>query len=136
MLALTTPIKERLAALPAFVGWAVRTGTDNTDRRIVPAVDVRCGGAGVSSKTKGMAMVAPEWTVTLITRRADDAAEMLDAAFAAVVASLHSWQPGSVGGRGWESLDLVRVTEPDFVDEGLVGSSLVFSTSAMYRGQS
>lgn len=135
MLALTAPLKARLAALPALTGWAVRTGSEQVDRRLVPAVDVRCGGAGVVDSRTGAAMVAPEWMVTLIVKRGDGAADQIEAAFAAVVGSLHNWRPGQLGGRGWEPLSLARVTEPLFDDAGVVGCELLFTTGARYMGQ-
>jgi hypothetical protein len=135
MLALTNPIKTRLAALPALTGWAVRMGSEGADRRLVPAADVRCNGAVVADSRTSAVMVAPEWTVTLVVKRGDAAAGQIDAAFAAVVDSLHNWMPGQHGGRGWEPLKLTRVTEPLFDDAGLVGCELVFSTGARYMGQ-
>lgn len=135
MLALTNPIKTRLAALPALTGWAVRTGSEEVDRRPVPAVDVRCVAAGVPDSRTSAVMVAPEWTVTIVVKRGDAAADQVDAAFAAVVGSLHNWMPGQQGGRGWEPLRLGRVTEPLFDNAGLVGCELVFTTGAKYMGQ-
>ena len=135
MLALTAPLKARLQALPQLTGWAVRTGTEHSERQIVPAADVRCSGAGVGDSKAGAAMVAPEWTVTLVVRRSDDAADQLDAAFAAVFSSLHNWLPGQHGGRGWEPLRLQRVTEPLLADNGLAGVEMTFTTGARYMGQ-
>lgn len=135
MLALTDPLKARLQALPTLYVWNVRTGTEHSDRRTVPAVDVRCNGASVADSRGGAALVAPEWTVTLVVHRSDTAAAELDAAFAAVFDSLHNWQPGTHGGRGWEPLRLQRVTEPAFADDGLVGCELTFTTGARYMGQ-
>lgn len=132
MLALESHLKTRLQALPALTGWAVRTGTELTDRRMVPAADVRCTGAGVPDSKAGAVMVSPEWTVTLVVRRSDQAADQLDAAFADVLASLHNWAPGQLGGRGWEPLRLGRVTEPQFAEDGLAGIELTFTTGARY----
>jgi hypothetical protein len=58
----------------------------------------------------------------------------LDVAFAATFASLHNWAPGQHGGRGWEALRTVRVQEPAFADEGVVGYEITFSTAARYIG--
>lgn len=135
MLAITASLKARLAALSVLTGWSVRTGTEQVDRRAVPAVDMRCGGAAVADSRTGAVMVAPEWTITLIVKRGDGAADQIDTAFAAVVECLHNWKPGQQGGRGWESLSLVRVTEPLFDDAGVVGCELVFTTGARYMGQ-
>lgn len=135
MLALEPLLKARLQTLSALTGWQVRTGTELCDRRTVPAADVRCTGAAVADSKAGRATVLPDWTVVLVVRRSDVAAEQIDAAFAAVVESLHNWMPGQQGGRGWEPLRLGRVSEPLFNDEGLAGYELTFSTSAVYRGQ-
>lgn len=135
MLALEAPIKARLQALPQLTGWAVRVGTEHADRRLAPAVDVRCPGAAIGDRKAGAVMVVPEWQITLVLRRGDDAAAQLDAAMAAVVGSLLGWQPGQHGGRGWEPMALVRITEPLLAEEGLTGYELTFSTSAMYMGQ-
>lgn len=135
MLALEAPIKARLQALPQLTGWAVRTGTDAADRAVVPAVHVRCAGAGVADRKAGAVLVAPEWQITLAVRRGPAAAEQLDSALSAVIESLHGWQPGQHGGRGWEPLTLARVTEPMLADEGVAGYQLDFSTGARYMGQ-
>lgn len=134
MLALAAPLKARLQALPALTGWQVRLGTDSADRRSLPAVDVRCTGASVLDSRTGAAMVAPEWTATLMARRDGDAAALLDAAFAAVFGSLHNWAPGQHGGRGWEALRAVRVQEPAYADEGVTGYEITFTTAARYMG--
>ena len=135
MLALEAPLKSRLQALPQLTGWAVRTGTEHADRRVVPAVDVRCAGAAVVDRKSGAVMVSPEWQVTLVLRRGHEAATQLDAAMTAVIESLHSWQPGQCGGRGWEPLVLSRITEPLLSDDGLTGYELAFSTAGLYTGQ-
>lgn len=132
MLALTTPLKLRLQALPALTGWAVRTGTDAGDRRAVPAVDVRCTAAAVRDSRTGRVTVVPEWLITLIVRRSDTAADQLDAAFAAVLGSVHDWMPGPQGGRNWEPLQLARVSEPMLAEEGVAGYELAFSTATVY----
>ena len=135
ILALANPLKARLAALPALAGWQVRLRTDSADRSELPAADLGCIGAGIADSKTGAAMVAPEWSVVLMARRGESAADALDAAFAAVFESLHNWMPGQHGGRGWEPLRLVRVQEPIFTDVGVVGYELTFSTAARYMGQ-
>ncbi len=132
MLALTTPLKTRLQALPQLTGWDVRTGTENADRRVVPAADVRCIGAGIADRKQGAVMLAPEWQVTLVVRRSDQAADELDAALAAVIGKLHGWRPPECGARGWEALSLARITELLLTDEGLAGYELTFTTAARY----
>ena len=135
MLALTTPIKTRLQALPALTGWAVRTNAEDADRATVPAADLRCLGASVADRRGSGVLVSPEWTVTLVVRRSATAAQEIDAALAAVIEALHGWMPGQQQGRGWEPLALTRISEPMLATEGLVGYELAFSTTALYRGQ-
>ena len=135
MLALGNPIKTRLQALPQLTGWQVRLCTELTDRRQVPAADVRMVGASMPSNRSTAATVAPQWVVTLIVRRSDTAADELDAAFTAVIASLHNWLPGQHGGRGWEPLRAVGSAEAPFSDEGVAAFEINFSTQALYAGQ-
>lgn len=135
MLALTNPIKTRLEALPQLAGWDVRTNVKAADRSKLPAVDLRCVGAAASATKTGAVMVAPQWLVTLMVERGDAAVERLDPAMTAAICSLHGWQPGQYGGRGWEAMALVRITEPEFASEGVVGYELTFSTSGLYTGQ-
>ena len=135
MLAIATPLKSRLQALPALTGWAVRTNAEDVERAPVPAADVRCLGASVADRRGTGVLVSPEWTVTLIVRRSDTAAEQIDTALAAVIGALHGWMPGQQQGRGWEPLALTRISEPMLATEGLVGYELAFSTTALYRGQ-
>lgn len=134
MLAITTALKERLQALPSVSGWAVRAGGESGDRREFPAIDVRCSGASVSPQGAA-AMLKPEWLVTIAVNRSATAADEIDAALSEVIESLHGWQPGSHGSRGWEQLNLQRVTEAIYTAEGLVGYELAFETAASYMGQ-
>lgn len=135
MLALYEPIKARLRGLAPLTAWAVRTNTDEVDRSILPAADVRFVGALVPTKRDGAVTVAPVLQVLLVLRRGDGVAERLDAALSAVICSLHGWQPGCYGGRGWNQLSLERITEPTLADEGLVGYELEFSSAGLYAGQ-
>lgn len=135
MLSILPALKLRLQELPPLGAWDVRTGLDATDRRVLPAADVRCSGARVADRKTGAVALSPEWTVTLVLRRGEGAADVLDEAMAAVIESLHNWAPGQHGGRGWERFALLDIAEPDFGDEGLAGYRLTFGTAAMYRGQ-
>jgi len=132
MLSLEPILKTRLKALPALTAWAVHGGTDLADRRVLPAAEVACEGAAVTAAQAGGVKVEPSWTVTLVVRRSDEAAGQLDAAFAAVVATLHNFTPANVSGRYWSALALKRVEAPLFGDEGLAGIALTFSTGAAY----
>ena len=135
MLAIGDPLKERLQALPQLVGWEVRKWTEHADRKALPAVELRCAGSGVSDSKTSRATLTPQWQVTLVVRRSDEAELKLDEAMTAVFESLHGWMPGQHGGRGWEPFALAQITEPMLPDEGLVGYELIFNTAALYVGQ-
>ena len=135
MLALEPLIQERLRALPALIGWQVRGATVATDRRGVPAVDVRMGGASVPQVRKPAVTLQPEWSVTLVVQKSDQAAEQLDAALVAAIGALHNWRPDDAA-RGWTELQVARVTEAAFSDAGLVGYEITFTTAAVFNGQS
>ena len=136
MLAVGTPLKTRLQALPQLAGWDVRKWTEHTDRTVLPAAELRCVGAGVNDSKRGAAMVGPQWLVTLVVKRDETAEQALDAAMSAVICSLQGWQPGQHGGRGWEAFALVQITEPMVpIETGQVGYELIFNTAASYVGQ-
>lgn len=134
MLALIAPLKTRLDKLPQLTGWDKRTNTEEVDRSKLPAVDIRCVGATAAAKA-GAVTLSPQWRITLMVERGGAAAEKLDAAMGAVICSLHGWQPGQHGDRGWNRLELLSATEPDFASEGVVGYELTFSTAGLYTGQ-
>ena len=91
--------------------------------------------ASVADSKSGAANIAPVFRVTLVTRKGTAAAATVDAAFAAVVAALHNWSPGSVSGRVWNRMALVAVMPPQYPDDGLVGIELAFNTHARFDGQ-
>lgn len=132
MLSLEPIIAQRLAALPEVAGWEVRTGTLPEARGKLPALDIRCAGAAVTDSRAGAVMVSPEWAVTIAVQRGPLAAGQIDGALAAIIASLHNFRAGQVGGRGWEPMELKRAATPTFSDSGVVGMMLVFTTSARY----
>lgn len=134
MLALIAPLKARLDKLPQLTGWDKRTNTEEVDRSNLRAVDIRCVGATVVPKT-GAVTLSAQWRITLMVPRSSTAADTLDAAMGAVICSLHGWQPGQHGDRGWNRLELLSATEPDFASEGVVGYELTFSTAGLYEGQ-
>jgi hypothetical protein len=135
MLAVSTPLKARLAAIAALAGWAVRDMADLEDRSLVPAAVIECIGAQVAPG-RGGRMVSPRWNVTLSVKRQAGAAALLDAALDAVIGSLEGWMPPQAAdGRAWEPLSLFSVTRPEFSDAGLVSYVISFDTSALYRGQ-
>jgi hypothetical protein len=135
MLALETLIAQRLREQGALAGWQVREGCQDTDRRGVPAVDVRMGGASVPQVRKPAATLQPEWAITLVVRRGPDAAQQLDAALVAAITSLHNWRPADAGGRGWTELQVANVLPADFADVALVGYQITFTTAAVFHGQ-
>lgn len=135
MLALEPLLKTRLQALIALTGWAVRGGTELSDRRIVPAADVRCSGAHVTDSATTAVTLDPAWSVTLVVPRSDQAAGQLDAALNAVIGSLHNWCPGQQGGRLWRRMALQTAREPEFATEGQAAMELIFTSSTVYHGQ-
>lgn len=134
MLALEAVIQDRLRALPAFTGWQVRGATVDADRRGVPAVDVRMGGAGVVQARKPAVTLQPEWAVTLVATKGADTAEVLDKALTAAIGALHNWRP-VMPGRGWTEMQVARMSEAAFSDAGLVGYEITFTTAAVFEGQ-
>lgn len=134
MFALESPILARLAADPALSGWAVRSSAAETTRRPLPAVEVRCEGADIADARNTAVAVGVAWGVHLVTQYSAAAMGELDAAFSAVVASLHNWAPGTQGGRAWQRLQLQQV-QRETTDQGLVAYSLIFKTAARYDGQ-
>lgn len=136
MLMLESLIAKRLHELGAFAGWQVRQGCHDVNRISVPAVDVRMGGASVTQARKPAVSLQPEWSVSAVVRRGDEAAQQLDAALTAVIGSLHNWRPSIPGGRGWTELQVARVQPMDFSDVALVGYEITFTTVAVFDGQS
>lgn len=135
MLALETLIAQRLREQGALAGWQVREGCQDTDRRGVPAVDVRMGGASVPQVRKPAVTLQPEWSVTLVVQRGEQAASQLDAALVAAIGALHNWRPTDAA-RSWTELQVARVTEALFSEAGLVGYEITFTTAAVFDGQS
>lgn len=136
MLLLESQIAQRLRDSGAFTGWAVREGCQDLDRRAVPAIDVRLGGAGVPKVSKPAVTLQAEWLVSIVTRRGDAAAQQLDGVLAVVIELLHNWRPADTGARGWTELQLAQVRPGDFVEAALIGYELAFTAAAIYRGQS
>lgn len=134
MLALATPIVQRLAALSALTGWSVRNAADEASRTAVPAAEVWLPAAGAKDQQAAVT-VQVAYGVRLIAKRGAGATDQLDTAFAAVIASLHNWKPGSAGGRAWMRMYLANVAPADIEDTGLVAYDLIFQTSAPYDGQ-
>lgn len=135
MFALEPPILARLQAVPALDGWQVRSSAAAVSRKVVPAVEVQCDGADVTDARTTAALVGVSWGVHLIIQQGETTMEQLDAAFAAVVGSLHNWAPGTAGGRAWQRMALQQVQPPELTEQGLVSYSLTFKTSARYDGQ-
>lgn len=134
MLALITPIKERLQALPQLAGWVVQTGTEMADRRLRRMVDVRCTGADAQDSETQSVRLNPAYTVAVVVPRSSDAAQQLDDAMAAVVGALHNWTPGRIGVRQWSRMALRVAREAEFTETGLAEYELVFTSGAVYDG--
>ena len=138
MLALEPVIADRLrlALAPLAAAWQVfGYSTDTGQRDNFPLAGVLFADARVTDSKTGAAEVQPAWRVTLVARKAQDAAQHIDEAFAAAVAHLHNWSPGAVADRRWHPLSLEQVMPPQYPDDGLVGVELTFNTHARYDGQ-
>ena len=135
MFALATPLQARLAAIPALAGWTVRDNSTMASRTGTPAVELVAEGASVADVRNTAALVEVRWGVSLIVLQGPAATALLDLAFAAVVESLHNYQPGAQGGRVWQPLRLQSVSQPEFAEQGQVQYRLLFVTSARYNGQ-
>jgi hypothetical protein len=72
-------------------------------------------------------------TCVLVNRRSDTAAAELDAAMEEVVGCLHGWRPAVPGGRAWSELRAAGVREAEFVDAGLVGYAVEFTTVSVFE---
>lgn len=131
---ITARVREALAPLPG--PWQVfGHSTDGGQRDQTPLASVMFSDARVADSASTAANVQAAWRVTLVARRHDDAASHLDAAFSAVMQSLHDWDPGAAAGRRWNRLRLEHVQPPQFGDDGLVGLDATFTTHARYDGQ-
>lgn len=136
MLALEPVIVDQLrAGLPS--GWKVMGFASDAGRRDAwPLASVSFVDGNVADSKAGAAAVQAAWRVTLIAKRGEQAPAQVDAAFAAVMATLHNWAPpGEIGGRRWERMRLLQVTPPQYPEDGLVGLDLSFTTQARYDGQ-
>lgn len=134
MLAMTTRIQERLRALPMFADWDVRTDLEHSDRQPLPAIDVRCGPAGVTDSENSKALLAPTYAVILVVKRSSSAAGQLDQAMQCVIASLHNWRPGNVAGHAWRRMVLSSVGLGPDDDPSAASYLITFTTSAVYQG--
>ncbi|MFV0678513.1 hypothetical protein [Variovorax sp. tm] len=136
MIALEPVIVERLRASLADA-WVVKGMFFDDGRRSGDLfASVTFADADVPASEDTGAMVRPLWLVTLVAKGTDaNVAAQLDSAFAIAVEALHGWAPGPVGGRRWERFRLARVKPPPYLDTGLVGIELGFSTSARFDGQ-
>lgn len=135
MLALEPVIVEQLRSCLA-PAWTVKGYTSDAGRRDAwPLASVSFVDGNVADSKAGAAAVQPAWRVTLVAKRGDEAAALIDAAFAATMAGLHNWTPaGEVGGRRWERLRLLQVMPPQYPEDGLAGIDLTFTTQARYEG--
>lgn len=134
MFALAPAIKTRLEALSTLSGWQVRSDMDEVTAAAVPAAVIRVEEAGAADRGAA-GIVDIGWGVHLIVKKSATAADALDAAFAAVIASLHNWKPGAAGGVPWGPLKLAKVEPVEIAEQGLVEYSLIFRTTATFVGQ-
>ena len=135
MLALEPVIVEQLRE-SLSAPWTVKGYTTDMGERPGNALASVMFAAGAVSDVKaGAVALQPGWQVLLCAKHGSDAALLLDAAFSAVIASLHNWEPGAAGGRRWGALALVRFAPPQYPLEGFVGVELLFSTTGRFLGQ-
>lgn len=126
------------AALAELAGaaWTCMAYSDAGRRDALPLASVRVDNAQVADSRTGAVNVQPSVSVALATKRGPDAAAQLDAAFAALVAAVHNWRPGTVAGRAWNPLALQQVTPPQYLmTDGITGLELTFTTHARFDGQ-
>lgn len=140
MFAVGDVIKTELAGAAAFSGYDVRLWSDDsTSKRTVPALEVALEGVRVGDANDTSAKLAVAWGVHIILQRSETAAAELDTAFASLVARLHGFGPGKVGGRTWSILKLMpggtAVQAPELAEQGLVEYAVVFETFAVYSGR-
>ncbi|MDI3489560.1 MAG: hypothetical protein PWP11_837 [Thauera sp.] len=135
MFAVESPIITHLQADPSLAGWAVRSGAQETSRRPMPAIEIVCEHAEVEDARAGGVMVSVMWGVYLVAPYEASVMASLDRAFGAAVAALHNWSPGVIEGRAWSPLKLTKVGRPEIAEQGLVAYSLIFHTTALYKGQ-
>lgn len=134
MLALEPIITARAqAALGA--GWRCIGFTDAGERKTYPQASIMFATAQVVDSKTGAVNLQPAWQITLAVRRGVTAAGLLDTAIAALIGHLHNWPPGQAGGRAWNHLALLQAGAPQYLDDGLVGVELIFTTHARYDGQ-
>lgn len=134
MFALESPMIARLQALTALSGWQARSSAGEVSRRTLPAVEVQCDGVDVTDTRNTAALIGVAWNVCLLAQYSPAAMVEMDDVFAAVVASLHNWTPGTEGGRAWQRLQLQQVRR-EATEQGLMAYTLTFKTGARYDGQ-
>lgn len=135
MLALEPVIVDRLRAVLAGAWTVMGLTSDKGSRDSFPLASLSFTDGRVPDSKTGAVSVQPIWRLTLVHRKNDQAATVVDAAFAAAIEALHNWTPGQVSGRRWERLALVQFGAPQYPEDGLVGVELLFTTSARYDGQ-
>jgi len=135
MFALERLIAEQLAQCAELADWSVRRGSELVSARVAPSVVVRLDGAGVGDSKATAANVAVRWAIHLVVERGDGATDQLDAAFAAVIASLLNWAPPKVADRQWSPFRLAAVGTPDSLEQGLLEYAVLFQTASIYNGK-
>lgn len=142
MIALESQIAERAAGVfaatvpdPELGTWQIRKGTEETSRKVHPAVDIRIGAAQPDDIRNTAVSVGVTWAVSLIVPKGEDALAKLDKGFAKVISLFHNWQPAEAGGRAWQRMKISGIAEAESVETGLIAYTLNFDTSAGYAGQ-
>jgi len=125
----------RTALTGIDVDWSVMgKTTDDGKRSPSQLASVAFLNGNVADSKGGGVSLETAWRVTLSKRHSEDAAEVLDKAFAAVIGTLHNWPPGEISGRLWERMRLSQVVAPQYAEDALDGVHLVFITAARFAG--
>lgn len=135
MLALESVIVDQVRSVLASA-WTVKGLMSDAGKRDAwPFASVSFVDGNLADSKIGAAAVQFAWRLTLIAKRGDETAQLVDTAFAAAIAALHNWAPaGEVAGRRWERLKLLQIMPPPYPEDGLVGVELTFTTQARYDG--
>jgi hypothetical protein len=130
MFTLVPLIVDRLRAALG-IAWHVSDGLALLDRRPLQRAEVLMLAPSVE-KTSGVSLtLKPGYAVQLVASTQDIRYEQLDAAFDAVIRSLHFWRPGACR---VDRLQLSGARDMQFKEQELFGFELVFTTVTTRQG--
>ena len=134
MRSLITPIQERLKATPQLTGWAVRKYTESSERKSMPAIEIRFTQAQAEDSDNRPVGLAPIYAIRIMHHISDDSDELLDAALQAVISRLHNWHPGQVQGKYWGRIALEEVRDDPYPEGGHSSYIVSFTSSTVFHG--